>query len=172
MKPKEQRGKNLKNRPFMNRFDPVWLLLLFALIGFLFWQNTRRSQTDLVAGVYYQNRLIDVIDLTAPHPRQFSYPQNPAVVFTVTKDGAIAFASSDCPDQVCVHSGQLKRAGDYAACLPNGFVLRLGEKKAIGEPDRRLPEPDGREDGTRARIQLPTQAEAEQPPDLTVDIVQ
>lgn len=34
-------------------------------------------------------------------------------------------ASSSCPDQVCVHTGLLTRAGESAICLPARATLRL-----------------------------------------------
>lgn len=37
----------------------------------------------------------------------------------------VYFASSDCPDQVCVRTGKLTRAGQIAVCLPNRVVVRL-----------------------------------------------
>ena len=40
-------------------------------------------------------------------------------------DGAVRFQDSECPDRVCVNSGWLKRAGDTAACVPAGVVLRV-----------------------------------------------
>ena len=37
----------------------------------------------------------------------------------------VRFAQSDCPDQVCVRTGTLTRAGQLAVCLPNRVVVRL-----------------------------------------------
>jgi len=48
----------------------------------------------------------------------------PTVIFEV-RAGQIAFIASDCPDQLCVQSGFLHRAGQMAACLPNGLILRI-----------------------------------------------
>ena len=56
-------------------------------------------------------------------------PQIPQVVFQV-EDGAISFAQSDCPDQVCIRMGPQNRVGQSAACLPNRVSLVI-----IGEPD-------------------------------------
>ena len=36
-----------------------------------------------------------------------------------------AVASSTCPDQVCVKTGTLTRAGESAICLPARISLRL-----------------------------------------------
>ena len=42
----------------------------------------------------------------------------------VTAEG-VRFLESDCPDQVCVRSGLLTRAGQSAVCLPNRVIVRL-----------------------------------------------
>ena len=40
-------------------------------------------------------------------------------------NGRIRFASSPCTTQVCVRSGWLTHAGEFAACLPNRISLTL-----------------------------------------------
>lgn len=40
-------------------------------------------------------------------------------------DGGIWFQSADCPDQVCVHTGVLRRAGQSAICAPNQIVIEI-----------------------------------------------
>lgn len=42
----------------------------------------------------------------------------------VTGEG-VRFTESTCPDQVCVRSGLLTRAGQSAVCLPNRVIVRL-----------------------------------------------
>lgn len=45
---------------------------------------------------------------------------------------SVRFASSNCPDQVCVHAGTLTRAGQMAVCLPTRVVVRLiGEDTTV-----------------------------------------
>lgn len=41
------------------------------------------------------------------------------------KNGAIFFESSECPDHICVKSGQLTRSGQTAACVPAGVLVRV-----------------------------------------------
>ena len=41
-----------------------------------------------------------------------------------SQDGA-AITASSCPDQTCVRTGTLTRAGEAAICLPARTVLRL-----------------------------------------------
>ena len=46
------------------------------------------------------------------------------LVVELTASGA-AIVSSTCPDQTCVHTGVLTRAGESALCLPAKVSLRL-----------------------------------------------
>lgn len=41
------------------------------------------------------------------------------------KDGQVRFASSDCPNQHCVHSGWVSRSYQTAACLPNQVIIEI-----------------------------------------------
>jgi hypothetical protein len=65
--------------------------------------------------------------------RVFSVPELPQVSFEV-RDGRAAFIRSDCPDQICVHTGFIGQSGQFAACLPNRAVLRV-EGESNGGPD-------------------------------------
>ncbi|MBO4584805.1 MAG: NusG domain II-containing protein [Clostridia bacterium] len=40
-------------------------------------------------------------------------------------DGSAFFSSSNCPNEDCVHTGKLTKAGQLAVCLPNGVTLRI-----------------------------------------------
>ncbi len=51
---------------------------------------------------------------------------NNSITLTVEiADGRVCVAHSDCPDQVCVHSGWLSHSGQAAACVPAGVCVRL-----------------------------------------------
>lgn len=58
---------------------------------------------------------------------------NGDITNVIEVDGkSVRFASSDCPDQVCVHTGTLTRAGQMAVCLPTRVVVRLiGQDAAV-----------------------------------------
>ena len=40
-------------------------------------------------------------------------------------DGSAFFSSSSCPNEDCVHTGKLTKAGQLAVCLPNGVTVRI-----------------------------------------------
>ena len=90
------------------------------------------------AEIYYYSELVKTVELTPGADRTFSIPQNAHVIFHQYKDGSIAFVESDCPDKVCIHAGKLRTAGQFAACLPNGIVMKIVPEKEHGEDDADL----------------------------------
>lgn len=90
------------------------------------------------AEIYYYSKLVKTVDLSGGKDMTFSIPENKHVVFRLYKDGSIAFVESDCPDKVCIHAGKLKTAGQFAACLPNGIVMKIVPVKEHDENDADL----------------------------------
>ena len=56
-----------------------------------------------------------------------------------TGGGTIRIESADCPDQICVHTGELKGDGAPIICLPHRLEIRWAKAgsagKAAGEAD-------------------------------------
>ena len=72
--------------------------------------------------VLFEGSVVKVVPLDID--QSFSIAERPGVVFEV-RGGAIAFVESDCPDQVCVHSGFINSPWHFAVCLPNLLVLSV-----------------------------------------------
>lgn len=111
---------------FFKRSDIVIIatILLLSLVSWVLYDLFSRDRL-VKAEIYYYSDLIETVPLDRKEERTFSIPQNPNVVFQLDKEGGIAFISSDCPDKVCVHTGKIHRVGEYAACLPNGILLKI-----------------------------------------------
>lgn len=63
---------------------------------------------------------------TIPLPAETTIELNGAVENTIQIDQtAVYFSHSTCPDQVCIRTGRLTRAGQAAVCLPNRVIVRL-----------------------------------------------
>lgn len=87
------------------------------------------------AEIYYYSELVETVDLNSGEERTFSIPQDENVVFHLDQEGTIAFVESDCPDKVCIHAGKLKTTGQFAACLPNGIVVKIVPQRERDEDD-------------------------------------
>ena len=111
---------------FFKKTDIITILVILGL-SIIIWliYGSVNSEKAVKAEIYYYNDLIAVIDLSKKEDKKFSFPQNENVVFHRDKEGNIWFEESDCPDKVCIKAGKLNRVGQTAACLPNGFVLKL-----------------------------------------------
>ncbi len=91
--------------------------------------NIRLANDDSVkAEIYYYSKLVKTVDLDKKEDRTFTMPQDKHVKLHVYKDGSIAFIESDCPDKVCINTGKINKAGQSAACLPNGIVVKIVSK--------------------------------------------
>ena len=111
---------------FFKRTDLIVIIGIIA-ISAVSWgiYHTVSAKDHVAAEIYYNSKLVETVDLSAGKERTFSIPQDENVVFHLYSDGAIAFVESDCPDKVCIHTGKLRTSGQFAACLPNGIVMKI-----------------------------------------------
>lgn len=122
----KERAHTENRRKLVKASDALVILALLLLaLGLHFFYQARFNKSELIADIYYQNQLIESIELVKGKPQQWHYPQNTEVIFAIRDDASIAFKSSNCPDQVCVNSGYLHSEHAFAACLPNEFLLVL-----------------------------------------------
>lgn len=121
---------------FFKRTDLIIIaaIVLFS-ISFWFVYRAALSNTRVKAEIYYNSELMETIVLTPGQERTFSLPQKKNVVFRIDKEGNIQFDKSDCPDQICVRTGKLSFAGQSAACLPNGLILKIVPLTESGDDD-------------------------------------
>ncbi|MCL2017074.1 MAG: NusG domain II-containing protein [Defluviitaleaceae bacterium] len=95
------------------------LLVGFGLMAAWYVYNRPSAATNIYAEITHNN-ITETVYLG--ENRQFSLDAAPTVIFEI-RNGEIAFVMSDCPDQICIHSGFLGRPGQTAACLPNGVIM-------------------------------------------------
>ncbi|HEY0974213.1 MAG TPA: NusG domain II-containing protein [Solimonas sp.] len=117
----------------MTRGDAVAIALAAALIGALYAQHW---QPAVDAGT---------VEIRRDGELAGRYPLSQARSLTVSghlgdstieiRDGQVRFRQAPCRNQVCVHRGWLRHAGDAAACLPNRISLRLGGQGQGDVPD-------------------------------------
>lgn len=110
-------------------------VVFLALAGLLL-NRLLLTKNEVYAEIYHNSILVYRTELSTAKEREISIPEKPEVLFKLYDDGCIAFIESDCPDQVCIRSGRLENAGQFAACLPNGLLLKIVTEGEEGnEPD-------------------------------------
>ena len=124
---------------FFKRSDII-IIAAIILISAVSWgiYHFIFAEDQVRAEIYYYSELIETVELSSGEDKTFSIPQDKNVIFHQFQDGSIAFVESDCPDKVCIHAGKLKMAGQFAACLPNGIVMKIVPEKERSEDDADL----------------------------------
>ncbi len=106
----------------MTRADVIAVVLAVVMLPFLyvsFWGNEGVADTIRVHSV----EGIITLPLTAHRRLHVQGPLGASVL--EVSEGRVRFVASPCRGQQCVHSGWLSRAGDVAACLPNGVTVAV-----------------------------------------------
>ena len=111
---------------FFKKSDLLVISVILA-VGIIIWILYQFIYTDKapIAEIYYYSELVETVSLDKGTDRKFSISQEPNVVFHLDREGRICFEESDCPDKVCINTGKLNKTGQFAACLPNGIVLKI-----------------------------------------------
>lgn len=89
----------------------------------------------MVAQIFYNDNLVKEVDLSGKNPQEIVLAQVPEVLITYDGKGNIFFATSNCPDKVCVNAGKLSSPPQMAACLPNKVIVKVVSKKDNKEVD-------------------------------------
>ena len=114
------------NRKLFNKSDYIFAAIpLFAvlIVIFAFLGGDTAAEAHIIIG----GGTVKTVALGADGV--FSVPEYPNIAFEI-RNGAAAFISSDCPDRICVRTGFIRHGGQFAACLPNGVVLRIAVKNS------------------------------------------
>ena len=114
---------------FFKKTDLIVIIILLVISATAYTTYNYFAQgEDAQAEIYLGSKLMKTVDLSSGKDIMFSIPGREQVIFHLYKDGSIAFEKSDCPDQICVHSGKLHIVGQSAACLPNELILKIVSK--------------------------------------------
>lgn len=97
-------------------------LLLVAVIALIF-VLTMRTKKNLVAKVYVQNEVVEVIDLSKKEEKDYYVQGLKGEVHIHTKNGGIAIVESNCPHQDCVHMGYVYETNRPIICAYNAVYI-------------------------------------------------
>ncbi|NMA34949.1 MAG: NusG domain II-containing protein [Clostridiaceae bacterium] len=102
----------------------ITVIIAAAMVIWLFYSNAV-SGRPVRAEIYYWSDLVETVELVPGQQRTITVPQDEDVVLQLDTDGSIRFIRSDCPDKICVKTGRIHLAGQSAACLPNGVIVKI-----------------------------------------------
>lgn len=118
-------GQSVANQNFL-RFRKGDLLAIAAvvflavIVAVSFIPKT--GDGAVAAEIYQDGKLIKTLSLEEETTVEVSGKYTNRIT---VQNGAISFASSDCPGEDCVHSGAIHSSGRSLVCLPNGVEVRV-----------------------------------------------
>lgn len=106
-----------------------WIILFSALFilgcgAFLLLRSN--GEVGTLAKVSSDGELLFTVDLDAvvtpyDYVATSEYGENTIHI----EHGAISVTQADCPDQICVHQGDIKGPGIPIVCMPNRLVIEI-----------------------------------------------
>ena len=113
------------NFAFFKKQDLILIGIIAIIAGILLFWNLSAARGGCTAVVEQDGQVLMQIDLSSvTEPETIELGGEYHVVLLAEPD-AIQFASSDCPDQICVNTGVLTQAGQTAVCMPARISVRL-----------------------------------------------
>ena len=111
-------------------FDVVLIvLILFASTGVILFTelglNWQLSETP-EAVVYHEGKLLEHLSLDKD--REITLLEGKMIL--EIKDERIRVKKSDCPRQICVSRGWIKRPGQVIVCVPNKILIEIKKPAA------------------------------------------
>ncbi len=97
-------------------------LLLVAIVSLVVVLATRRK-TNLVAKVYVNNQVVEVVDLSKTEDSDFYIDGINGKLHIHSHDGAIAVLESNCPHQDCVKMGYVSETNKPIICAYNAVYI-------------------------------------------------
>ena len=98
-------------------------LLLAAVVALAIILSTQFKASKLVAKVYVQNNVVEVIDLSKKEEQEFVISGVKGKVVVHSRNGGIAITSSNCPHQDCVNMGYVNVTNKPIICAYNAVYV-------------------------------------------------
>lgn len=120
--------KRLRNDIFL-----IAALLLIATIILIIFSFSSIKK-NLIAKVYVQNDVKEVIDLSKKEENDYFVQGTHGEVHIHTYNGGIAIVESNCPHQDCVHIGYVYESNKPIICAYNEVYIII-EGKALNDAE-------------------------------------
>ncbi len=103
------------------------ILAVFLIAVFLVFYMIQRFQTkedSLKAVIQIDGKTVHTMDLDRDETYTAGDPEGDYNTIVV-KDGTVMVEESNCANQVCVKTGQIRNEGEVIACLPHKMIIYL-----------------------------------------------
>jgi hypothetical protein len=99
------------------------LIILSCLGGAFLFLPLMGSHAPACVAIYRDNQRIARYPLSSP--KEITLRGKEGNVVISIGDGSVRVVRADCPRQICVHAGAIRRSGQQIVCAPNHILLEL-----------------------------------------------
>ncbi len=115
-----------QERRFFKKSDiAVILSVILAALLYILWTTLGNADKSGVAQIYVDGTLWQTIELAAVEEPYLIELDAALHVHIEVSPGSIRFVQSECRDKICINTGVLSKASDYAACLPARVAVKV-----------------------------------------------
>lgn len=104
--------------------DIIVIAVIIAVSAAL-WLISGHDTTKPIAEISVDGVTVQTVGLSSVADRIEITPNDEYNILIVAENGTIRFEHSDCEDKLCISSGELKKSGDIAVCLPAKTVITV-----------------------------------------------
>jgi hypothetical protein len=115
----------------LKSFTILDLLIILSCLGgaFLFFP-LMESHAPASVAIYRDNQRIARYPLSSP--KEIILQGKIGSVTISIHDGSVAVVRANCPQQICVHAGAIRRSGRQIVCAPNHILIELETSSGNG----------------------------------------
>jgi hypothetical protein len=99
------------------------IIILLCLGGAFLFLPLMESHAPAVVAIYRDSQKIARYPLSSP--KEITVQGKEGSVTISIHDGSVRVVRADCPRQICVHAGAIRRSGQQIVCAPNHILLEL-----------------------------------------------
>lgn len=96
-------------------------LIILSLASYPFVKYFAKAGSSLEIEVMGEEYMVVPLDID----REMVVPGRLGDSVILIENGTARFISSPCPHKMCIKMGPVKDAGEMAACVPNGVLIRV-----------------------------------------------
>lgn len=117
------------------KFGLIIAFVIIAAFAFLIFGSDSSNNTR-IAEIRSNGRLIRRIDLSSvTSTYEFNVDFDGRSNTVAVKRDSIAVVAADCPDLICVHTGEIHDGSVPIVCLPNKLVIKIVGSDGSDVPD-------------------------------------
>ena len=104
----------------------ILLGVILLSLGFIILQKEKNTSSLYEARIYQNGNLIATYTLTPALSKTFVVEDGKGGYNTICiKEGGIFVEAANCPNQICVHQGEIRNSLLPITCIPHGLVIEL-----------------------------------------------